>query len=55
MTYEQRRDQLLEFMRKQNYLWDRDIEAEEKVRKPLKPLKPMQKVVLLNQIQRKRY
>ena len=55
LTYEQRRDHLLEFIRKQNILWDKNIEAEEKARKPLKPKKPMQTVELLNQIPRKRY
>jgi hypothetical protein len=55
LSYEQRRDQLLAFIRKQNMLWDRNIESEEKARKPLKPKKPTAKVELLNQIPRKRY
>ncbi len=55
LSYEQRRDNLLAFIRKQNMLWDKNIESEEKARKPLKPNKPTPKVELLNQIPRKRY
>jgi len=54
-TYEQRRDHLLVIMRKQNALWERNMDMEEKARKPLKPKKPMQTVELLNQIPRKRH
>lgn len=55
MGYEQCRDHLLTIMRKQNIQWERNLDVEEKARKPLKPKKPEQKIELLNQIPRKRY
>lgn len=55
LSYEQRRDHLLAIMRKQNMLWERNIEADDKIRRPLKPKKPQPKIELLNQIPRKKY
>jgi hypothetical protein len=34
--YEKRRDYFLKVMRKQNAMWERNIEMEEKARKPLR-------------------